>query len=163
MRHHIFYSRLSVSKSIFMLSWVIIFYCFCGGPLVVEAVGNCPVCPPLNPAWTHNNNHRDDSTTRTAFRSVQPLLHGSRSRRSLISESGAHNRKQVVSQFWREAASQWAEFYGRWACSQRTTNWTELNWSDLRPVDPVTRCVHWSRLVETRTIGAEIHIIAFAR
>jgi len=23
---------------------------FCGGPLVVEALGNCPVCPPLNPA-----------------------------------------------------------------------------------------------------------------
>jgi len=26
------------------------FYCFCGGPLVVDALGNCPVCPPLNPA-----------------------------------------------------------------------------------------------------------------
>jgi len=27
------------------------FTVFCGGPLVVEALGNCPVCPlPLNPA-----------------------------------------------------------------------------------------------------------------
>jgi len=26
---------------------------FCGGPLVVEALGNCPVCPPLNPALFH--------------------------------------------------------------------------------------------------------------
>jgi len=41
-----FYSRLSVSKSIFMFPWVIIFYCLLWRPL-----GNCPVCPPpLNPA-----------------------------------------------------------------------------------------------------------------
>jgi len=26
------------------------FLMFCGGPLDVEALGNCPVCPPLNPA-----------------------------------------------------------------------------------------------------------------
>jgi len=31
---------------------VIMFYCFCGGPHVVEALGNCPVCPPINPALT---------------------------------------------------------------------------------------------------------------
>jgi len=30
--HAIFYSRLPVSKSIFMFPWVIFFYCFCGGP-----------------------------------------------------------------------------------------------------------------------------------
>jgi len=51
--HAISYSRLSVWKSIFMSSWVIIFYCFfCGGPLVVEAPGQLPSLPPpaLNPA-----------------------------------------------------------------------------------------------------------------
>ena len=51
--HAISYSRLSVWKSIFMSSWVIIFYCFfCGGLLVVEAPGQLPSLPPpaLNPA-----------------------------------------------------------------------------------------------------------------
>jgi len=33
-----------------MFPWVIIFTVFCGGPLDVEALGNCPVCPSLNPA-----------------------------------------------------------------------------------------------------------------
>jgi len=33
-----------------MFPQVIFFTVFCGGPLVVEALGNCPVCPPLNPA-----------------------------------------------------------------------------------------------------------------
>jgi len=43
--------RIYRQKSIFMFPYVVIFYCFfCGGPLVVEALGNCPVCPPLNPA-----------------------------------------------------------------------------------------------------------------
>jgi len=37
-------------KNYFYVSLGNIFYCFCGGPLVVEALGNCPVCPPLNPA-----------------------------------------------------------------------------------------------------------------
>ena len=34
---------------------IISFIKFCGGPLVVEALGNCPVCPPpaLNPAPQH--------------------------------------------------------------------------------------------------------------
>ena len=53
--HAIFYSRLSVSKSIFNVSLCYKFLLFlwrplsCGGPLVVEALGNCPVCPLLNP------------------------------------------------------------------------------------------------------------------
>jgi len=53
--HAIFYSRLSVSKSIFMFPYVIFFYYFCGGPLVVpEAPGQVPSLPPprLNPALT---------------------------------------------------------------------------------------------------------------
>ena len=51
MRHHIFYSRLSVSKSIFMFPYVIILLLFLWRPpRVVEALGNCPVCRPLNPA-----------------------------------------------------------------------------------------------------------------
>jgi len=52
MRHHIFYSRLSVSKSIFMFPYVIIFFTVFmePPPRVVEALGNCPVCPALNPA-----------------------------------------------------------------------------------------------------------------
>ena len=33
---------------------MIFFYCFCGGPVDVEALGNCPVCPPLNPALPNN-------------------------------------------------------------------------------------------------------------
>ena len=37
--HAIFYSRLSVSKSIFMFSWVIIFLLFLEAPLLVEAPG----------------------------------------------------------------------------------------------------------------------------
>ena len=36
-------------KVFLMFPYVISFYCFCGGPLVVEALGNCPVCPLLNP------------------------------------------------------------------------------------------------------------------
>jgi len=48
-----FYCRLSVSKKYFYVSLCInFFYCFCGGPLVAEALSNCPVCPPLNPART---------------------------------------------------------------------------------------------------------------
>ena len=45
-----FYSRLSVSKKYFYVSLGNIFYCFVEAPLVVETLGNCPVCPPLNPA-----------------------------------------------------------------------------------------------------------------
>jgi len=37
-------------KVIFMFPWVIIFLLSVEAPLVVEALGNCPVCPPLNPA-----------------------------------------------------------------------------------------------------------------
>ena len=37
-------------KVFFNVSLGNIFYCFRRGPLVVEALGNCPVCPPLNPA-----------------------------------------------------------------------------------------------------------------
>jgi len=36
-------------KKYFYVSLDNIFYCFVEAPLVVEAVGNCPVCPPLNP------------------------------------------------------------------------------------------------------------------
>ena len=32
-------------KKYFMFLWVIFFTVFCGGRLVVEALGNCPVCP----------------------------------------------------------------------------------------------------------------------
>ena len=49
-QHAIFYFRLSVSKSIFMFPLGNNFILFCGCPLVVEALGNYPVCPPLNPA-----------------------------------------------------------------------------------------------------------------
>ena len=35
-----------------MFPWVIFFTVFCGGPLVVEALGNCPVYRPLNTALT---------------------------------------------------------------------------------------------------------------
>jgi len=31
-----------------MFPWVIFFAVFCVGPLVVGALGNCPVCLPLN-------------------------------------------------------------------------------------------------------------------
>jgi len=37
-------------KKYFYVSLGNIFYCFVEAPLVVEALGNCPVCPPLNPA-----------------------------------------------------------------------------------------------------------------
>ena len=40
---------LSVSKSIFYV-FKVIFTVFVEAPLVVEALSNCPVCPPLNPA-----------------------------------------------------------------------------------------------------------------
>ena len=42
MRHHIFYSRLSVSKSIFIFPQVIIFSCFCGGPPSCGGPGQLP-------------------------------------------------------------------------------------------------------------------------
>ena len=32
-----------------MFPYVIIFYCFCGGPLVVEAPGQLPSLPPSHP------------------------------------------------------------------------------------------------------------------
>ena len=38
-------------QEVFLCFYVIIFYCFCGGPLVVEAPGQLPILPPpLNPA-----------------------------------------------------------------------------------------------------------------
>ena len=37
-------------KKYFYVSFPLIFYCFCGGPVVVDALGSCPVCPPSNPA-----------------------------------------------------------------------------------------------------------------
>jgi len=44
--HANFYSRLSVSKSIFMFPQVIIFYCFSvEAPYLWRPLGNCPVCP----------------------------------------------------------------------------------------------------------------------
>ena len=55
----IFYSRLSVSESIFMFPQVIIFLLFfCGGPLVVEAPGQLPSLPPplkSGPAELHTH------------------------------------------------------------------------------------------------------------
>ena len=52
-RHHIFIPNYQFQKIFFYVSLGNIFYCFfCENPpgLVVEALGNCPVCPPLNPA-----------------------------------------------------------------------------------------------------------------
>jgi len=37
-------------KKYFYVSLGNIFYCFCGGPPSCGGPGNCPVCPPLNPA-----------------------------------------------------------------------------------------------------------------
>ena len=37
-------------KKYFYVSLGKFFYCLCGGILVEEALGNCPVCPPLHPA-----------------------------------------------------------------------------------------------------------------
>ena len=48
MRHHVFYSRLSVSKSIFMFPWVIFFYCFCGGPPSCGGRGQLPSLPSVS-------------------------------------------------------------------------------------------------------------------
>ena len=51
MRHHIFIPDYQFQKY-FYVSLGNIFYCFCGGPLDVEALGNCPVCRPLNSVLT---------------------------------------------------------------------------------------------------------------
>ena len=45
MTHHIFIPDYQFQKY---------FYCFCRVPLVVEALCNCPVCPPLNLALKSN-------------------------------------------------------------------------------------------------------------
>jgi len=38
-------------QKVFLFLWVVSFFTvFCGGPLLLEALGNCPVCPLLNPA-----------------------------------------------------------------------------------------------------------------
>jgi len=56
---YFFYSRLSVSKSILYVSLGNDFFTvFCGAP-VVEALGNCPVPPPLNPALLSGRNRVD--------------------------------------------------------------------------------------------------------
>ena len=38
------------------------FYSFCGGPLVVEALSNCPVCTPLNPVLASRRNRSENKT-----------------------------------------------------------------------------------------------------
>ena len=62
--HTIFYSRLSVSKSIFYVSVGNNFFTvFCRGPLVVEAPGQLPsLPPPLNPAL-HGFSYKQRTTT----------------------------------------------------------------------------------------------------
>ena len=45
-----FLFQIITFKKYFYVSLGNNFLLFCRGPLVVEALGNCPVCPPLNPA-----------------------------------------------------------------------------------------------------------------
>ena len=49
-------------KKYFCVSLGNIFYCFCGD-LVVEALGSCPVCPPLNPALRAHYGGQQTTTT----------------------------------------------------------------------------------------------------
>jgi len=50
MRHHIFLFQIISFKKYFYVFLGNIFTVFVEAPLVVKALGNCPVCPPLNPA-----------------------------------------------------------------------------------------------------------------
>ena len=51
MRHHIFlFQNISFKKYFYVSLGNNFVLFFCGGRLVVEALGNCPVCPPLNRA-----------------------------------------------------------------------------------------------------------------
>ena len=50
MRHHFLFQIISFKKYFYVSLGNNFFYCFVEAPLVVEALGNCPVCPPLNPA-----------------------------------------------------------------------------------------------------------------
>ena len=50
MTYTLFLFQIISFKKYFYVSLGNNFLLFCGGPLVVEALGNCPVCPLLNPA-----------------------------------------------------------------------------------------------------------------
>jgi len=53
MRHHIFlFQIISFKKHFYVSLGNNFFTVFVEASLVVEALGNCPVCPPLNPALT---------------------------------------------------------------------------------------------------------------
>jgi len=46
MTYTIFFFQIISFKKYYVIIFFTVFY---GGPLVVEALGNCPVCPLLNP------------------------------------------------------------------------------------------------------------------
>ena len=159
MRHHIFYSRLSVSKSIFYVSLGNIFLLFLWRPPSCGGRGQLPSLPFLKSGPEH--------TIIITETTPQPEPHFDQSSRFCTARGRdgrwSANLEHTTANKWLANFDERPHRSGRsfmGAGPRRTTNWTELNWSDLRPVDPVTRCVHWSRLVET---SAEIHIIAFAR
>ena len=59
MRHHIFlFQIISFKKYFYVSSGNNFFTVFVEAPLVVEALGNCPVCPPLNPVLERSPNLR---------------------------------------------------------------------------------------------------------
>jgi len=53
MRHHICIPDYQFQK-VFYVSLGNNFLLFSWRPLVVEALGNCPVCPPLNPVLVYS-------------------------------------------------------------------------------------------------------------
>jgi len=50
MRHHFQFQIISFKKYFYVSLSNNFFFVFVEAPPVVEALGNCPVCPPLNPA-----------------------------------------------------------------------------------------------------------------
>jgi len=93
---HIFYSRLSVSKSIFMFPKVIIFTVFVEAPLVVKALGNCPVCPPLNPALMQINERTNERISTWAVTSAEFYRSVVRHIRRTVSPAGQPSCMWIV-------------------------------------------------------------------
>jgi len=58
-------NRIYRPKKYFYVSLGNNFTVFCGSPLVVEALGNCPVCSLLNPALCKRRKQRIRKTTQT--------------------------------------------------------------------------------------------------